>query len=77
MVCQNWFSCVYSSLDSQLHSQAKREWSNFYYFRIMVRHGNGDGNGWKIGLCFICFGIVGVMSMGVFSLIYHWGGRGE
>ena len=33
--------------------------------------GDDDGNGWKYGLSFICLGIVCVMSMGVFSLVYH------
>ena len=33
--------------------------------------GSDEGNGWKFGLSFICLGIVGVMSMGVFSLVYH------
>ena len=37
----------------------------------MDRH--GDGNGWKFGLCFIFFGLIGVLSMGVFSLLYHKG----
>ena len=37
----------------------------------MDRH--GDGNGWKFGLCFISFGLIGVLSMGVFSLLYHKG----
>ena len=33
--------------------------------------GDNDGNGWKFGLSFICCGIVFVMGMGVFSLVYH------
>merc|ERR1712189_28854 len=30
-----------------------------------------EGDGWKCGLSFVFFGIVFIMSMGVFSLIYH------
>ena len=41
----------------------------------MDRH--GDGNGWIFGLCFICFGIVAILSMGVFSLMYHGGMIGK
>ena len=33
--------------------------------------GDNDGNGWKFGLSFICCGIVFVMGMGIFSLVYH------
>ena len=39
--------------------------------------GDDDGNGWKYGLSFICLGIVCVMSMGVFSLVYHAKYRGK
>ena len=31
----------------------------------------GDGDGWKYGLCCICLGIVFVLSMGVFSMLYY------
>ena len=37
----------------------------------------GDGNGWIFGLCFICLGIVCVLSMGVFSFMYYGGMIGE
>ena len=37
---------------------------------------NEDGDGWKIGLSFICIGIMMVMGMGVFSLLYHKGLKG-
>ena len=30
-----------------------------------------ERSGWKYGLCCICVGIVCVMSMGVFSLLYY------
>ena len=35
------------------------------------------GNGWKYGLSLICLGIVCVMGMGVFSLVYHAEYKGE
>ena len=38
---------------------------------------NEDGDGWKIGLSFICIGIMMVMGMGVFSLLYHKGLKGK
>ena len=41
---------------------------------LMMEHSD-DGDGWKYGLCFICLGIVFVLSMGVFSMLYY-GGRG-
>ena len=37
---------------------------------------NEDGDGWKFGLSFICIGIIMVMGMGVFSLLYHKGLKG-
>ena len=39
--------------------------------------GQDDGNGWVFGLSFICLGIVCVMGMGVFSMVYHSRLRGR
>ena len=47
------------------------------YFIFSGMEGDNDGNGWKFGLSFICFGIVCVMGMGVFSLVYHAQYKGE
>ena len=41
------------------------------FILISDMDGENDGNGWKFGLSFICLGIVCVMGMGVFSLVYH------
>ena len=49
---------------------------NFQHF-IFTMDQNEDGNAWKFGLSFICLGIVGVVSMGVFSLIHYGGKRGK
>ena len=42
---------------------------------ISEMEGQNDGNGWVFGLSFICLGIVCVIGMGVFSMVYHRGLR--
>ena len=54
---------------SKFYIQTEQDNSLTILFSDM--EGDNDGNGWKFGLSFICCGIVFVMGMGVFSLVYH------
>ena len=41
------------------------------FFRKM--EGDSEGGGWKLGMAFICTGIVFVLSCGVASVVYYAG----
>ena len=64
----------------QLASTLIHAWSIVHTLNItiltVVMERDPDGDGWKYGLSFICLGIVFVLSMGVFSMVYYGGRAG-
>ena len=64
----------------QLASILRYAWFIVHTYNItiltLVMERDDEGDGWKYGLSFICLGIVFVLSMGVFSMVYYGGRAG-